>query len=94
VLLKKIFVGKLEYPVRQNQASSAGVPTFLFTFQKKYFIESHAWMGRILITKNPRFGKSTFYFPVITLLQTHDNLRWIRPASFAILVLYTFDSAP
>jgi hypothetical protein len=34
VLLKKISVGKSEYPLRQNQASSAGVPTLLFTFQK------------------------------------------------------------
>jgi len=40
VLLKKIFVGKLEYPVRRNQASSAGVPTLLFTFQKTFYRKS------------------------------------------------------
>jgi hypothetical protein len=34
VFLKKVFVGELEYPVHQNQASSAGVPTLLFSFQK------------------------------------------------------------
>jgi hypothetical protein len=93
VLLKKIFVGKLEYPVRQNQSSSAGFPILLFIF-KKYFTESQAWKGRILVTKNTRFGKNSFYFPVITPLQTLYNSRWIRPASFAVLVLYTCDSAP
>lgn len=40
VLLKKISVGKSEYPSRQNQASSAGVPTLLFTFQKIFYQKS------------------------------------------------------
>jgi hypothetical protein len=35
-ILKKIFMGKLGYPARQNQASSAGFPTLLFSFKIFY----------------------------------------------------------
>lgn len=51
---KKIFVGKLEYPVRHNQANSSGVPLLFFTFQKIFYRKS--WMERA----HPHNEKSTF----------------------------------
>jgi hypothetical protein len=45
VLLKKIFLEKLEYPVPQNQATSAGVPSLLCTFRKNILLKVRCGKG-------------------------------------------------